>query len=316
MEKEKSKLREKWYEVTKETFALNENDTKCPTCLRELEDEDREKKIADLRNTFETEKTKKLEEITEKGKKIGKNQEDYEEKWLKESKDKVETYEKQIIDIKDKQEKLETEEKNVTETKAIDSIEYQNLLKEVKELESQVKDITEDAVDEELKERKKELREKVEQINQMFNKKDTIEKAKKMIEEYEAEQLEVNKKVQECDKINYLCEKFSQVKVDMLEDSINKPFDKIKFKLLVENINGGIKETCEPTLNGVPYSDLNNAHKVIAGLDIIKAFMERYNISAPIFIDNRESINEIIPIDAQVINLVVTTDKELRCEII
>ena len=37
--------------------------------------------------------------------------------------------------------------------------------------------------------------------------------------------------------------------------------------------------------------------------------------SAPIFIDNRESINEIYKIDTQIISLIVTTDSKLRIEV-
>jgi len=78
-------------------------------------------------------------------------------------------------------------------------------------------------------------------------------------------------------------------------------------------INGGIKNTCEAMVEGVPFSDLNNAMKINAGLEIIKALCEFYQVNAPIFIDNRESVTKLIDIDSQIINLVVSEqDKQLR----
>jgi hypothetical protein len=39
-----------------------------------------------------------------------------------------------------------------------------------------------------------------------------------------------------------------------------------------------------------------------------------YGVTAPIFVDNRESVNELIQTEAQVINLIVSKDKTLRIE--
>ena len=70
-------------------------------------------------------------------------------------------------------------------------------------------------------------------------------------------------------------------------------------------------ETCIPLIGGVAYGSANTAAQVNAGLDIINALSRFYGVSAPIFIDNRESVNEIIPTQSQIINLVVTNDKQL-----
>ena len=55
--------------------------------------------------------------------------------------------------------------------------------------------------------------------------------------------------------------------------------------------------------------------KINASLDIINVFSDYYNVKAPVFIDNRESVTDIIHTDMQVINLVVSPeDKKLRIE--
>ena len=76
-------------------------------------------------------------------------------------------------------------------------------------------------------------------------------------------------------------------------------------------IDGNEFETCVPLIDGTPFQVANTAKQVNAGLDIINALCKFNGVCAPIFIDNRESVNNLIPCKSQIINLVVTTDKEL-----
>lgn len=120
---------------------------------------------------------------------------------------------------------------------------------------------------------------------------------------------------EKADKMHRLCEEFITTKASLLENKVNSQFEFVKFKLFETQVNGGIKEICDATVNGVPYSDLNHAMQVNSGLDIIQALHKVYNVKAPVFIDNAESITKIKPIDTQIIRLVVSeADKNLRFE--
>lgn len=120
---------------------------------------------------------------------------------------------------------------------------------------------------------------------------------------------------EKADKMHRLCEEFITTKASLLESKVNSQFEFVKFKLFETQVNGGIKEVCDATVNGVPYSDLNHAMQVNSGLDIIQALHKVYSVKAPVFIDNAESITKIKPIDTQIIRLVVSeTDKTLRFE--
>lgn len=115
------------------------------------------------------------------------------------------------------------------------------------------------------------------------------------------------------EKEQFVIENFIKAKVDALENVVNSKFKFVKFKMFDEQINGGLRETCEVMVNGVPYSDANTASKINAGLDIINVLSEHYQISAPIFIDNRESVTELIQCESQIINLIVSAlDSQLR----
>ncbi len=138
------------------------------------------------------------------------------------------------------------------------------------------------------------------------------------IEQLTAEQQDVSQKIMDCEKMLYLLESFTKDKMERISSEINSHFDGVNFRLFELQINGGLKETCECTVDGVPYASLNSGHRIVAGLNIIKALQTVYGQTAPIFLDNAESINEYnIPDmgDTQMILLKVTDDKALKVEV-
>ena len=116
----------------------------------------------------------------------------------------------------------------------------------------------------------------------------------------------------------YLCELFTKTKVAALEGNINSKFKFARFKMFNQLVNGGIEETAETLCAGIPYgSGLNTGAKINVGLDIIRTLARHYELYLPIFIDNRESITELIDVSPQqTISLIVSErDKKLRVEL-
>lgn len=110
-----------------------------------------------------------------------------------------------------------------------------------------------------------------------------------------------------------LLEEFTRAKCSMLTTRINSKFQVTRWLLYENQINGGMKDCCIATVDGVPYGDLNNAARINCGIDIINALSEYHGISLPLFIDNAESIVETLPTNSQTIRLVVSAeDKFLR----
>ena len=167
-----------------------------------------------------------------------------------------------------------------------------------------------------LKNEKRALQEELEDITKTLGKKDTNAELKKRMEELNQEEKDLQIKIAELEGQQYLGEEFIRTKVELLEDSINKKFKgAVTFKLFNQQVNGGLAETCEALINGVPFSNANTASQINAGLSIINTLCEHYNISAPVFIDNAEAINEINKTDSQLIKLVVSLDKKLKVEV-
>lgn len=174
----------------------------------------------------------------------------------------------------------------------------------------------EDAAVETLKSEKEELQARLDEVNSTIAKASMNVEIDERIWQLQEEQKEIGQKVADQEQMLYLLEEFIRFKLDKVSESINSHFKTVNFKLFEMQLNGGMKDCCECTVNGVPYSTLNSGHRIVAGLDIIRSLSELYGVSVPIFVDNAESLNEFnVPdMDAQLILLSVSEDKQLKVE--
>lgn len=174
----------------------------------------------------------------------------------------------------------------------------------------------EDAAVEALKHEKEELQARLDEVNSTIAKASMNVDIDERIGKLQDEQKEIGQKVADQEQILYLLEEFIRFKLDKVSETINSHFKTVNFKLFEMQLNGGMKDCCECTVNGVPYSTLNSGHRIVAGLDIIRSLSELYGVSVPIFVDNAESLNEFnVPdMDTQLILLSVSEDKQLKVE--
>lgn len=174
----------------------------------------------------------------------------------------------------------------------------------------------EDAAVESLKSEKEELQTRLDEVNSTIAKASMNVEIDERIGQLQEEQKEIGQKVADQEQILYLLEEFIRFKLDKVSKTINSHFKTVNFKLFEMQLNGGMKDCCECTVNGVPYSTLNSGHRIVAGLDIIRSLSELYGVSVPIFVDNAESLNDFnVPdMDTQLILLSVSADKQLKVE--
>jgi len=112
----------------------------------------------------------------------------------------------------------------------------------------------------------------------------------------------------------YQLEQFASHKCRMLEESVNALFPTVRWKLFDVQINGGIADTCECMVGGVPFPDANNAARINAGIEIASVLAEHYLVSLPCWVDNAEAVNELRGTGGQMIALVVSDDPGLVVE--
>ena len=189
---------------------------------------------------------------------------------------------------------------------------HDEVLAEIEKLESDGAD----QIANDLKAEKSDLQSQLDEVNKIIAKASMNVEIDERIAQLQAEQKEIGQKVADQEQMLYLLEEFIRFKLNKVSESINSHFKTVNFKLFEMQLNGGMKDCCECTVNGVPYSTLNSGHRIVAGLDIIRSLSELYGVSVPIFVDNAESLNEFnVPVmDAQLILLSVSEDKQLKVE--
>ncbi|MFA6691873.1 MAG: AAA family ATPase, partial [Saccharofermentanales bacterium] len=319
LEAKMENLRNKWREVNAEQFEFNQ-DTNCPTCGQPLPVEQieiaREKALADFNRT----KAEKLESINAEGKRLAGVKQTMEQN-LAAASEALEKAKVNLADLEQKEAALKAEIEAIMQGAVpVESTpEYYELNAKYRYLQEEIRKLETDnslAVAKIQKE-----------IDTLFNAIRALEQAQaridtringlKRIEELKAEERNLAAEFEELERQLYLTEEFIRTKVRLLEERINSKFQMARFKLFEVQVNGALAETAETMYNGVPYSNLNNGARINVGLDIIRTLAKHYNFYPPIFIDNRESITELIDVSPQqTISLIVSEkDQKLRVEL-
>lgn len=318
-------------------WVFDENSTVCSLCGQKLPED----KIEQLKTDFEMKKAKakaeletkhmlalnefkssnaaKLQEIVNSG---------YEKKNLIEKlTSENESLKKKMGELKQKENaalaKKNEAEKMLSEIPAeadySQNEEYAKLKARHNEVLAEIEKLESDGADQivnDLKAEKSDLQSQLDEVNKIIAKASMNVEIDERIAQLQAEQKEIGQKVADQEQMLYLLEEFIRFKLNKVSESINSHFKTVNFKLFEMQLNGGMKDCCECTVNGVPYSTLNSGHRIVAGLDIIRSLSELYGVSVPIFVDNAESLNEFnVPdMDAQLILLTVSEDKQLKVE--
>ncbi|MBQ8426143.1 MAG: AAA family ATPase [Clostridia bacterium] len=159
--------------------------------------------------------------------------------------------------------------------------------------------------------KKNDLNTQINSINAKLNLRVVIENNEKKVAEIKARERELAQQLADLEKEEFTADALNKARMDEVERRVNGLFQNVRFRMYERQLNGGEVPTCVASVNGVKYSDLNTAGKINAGLDIINTLGLYHGISAPVFIDNSESVNNLFPITSQLIKLRVSTDKEL-----
>lgn len=311
MESKRTKLGDE-YKAAK-AMTMEESETVCKFCGQELPAD----RIEQISAEFEDKKKSIVNQILADGRDV-KNQIDTTNDKITKLNEDIEALKQQWDSITAEKNKAMVSLNAIPATADIsDNQEYQALQVQLSNLQSRLGNMdTGEGYKQQLSIREKGIREELDAVNMQFAAIDANNRVQERISELKDEQKVIGQKVADQEQKIYLLEQFSRAKMDMLANGINSQFQMVNFKLFEMQINGGIKDTCEMTVGGVPYSSLNSAAKMQAGLDVIQSLSRLYGVSVPVWLDNRESVSEIPEVDCQVINLFVSpADKTLRIEV-
>ena len=309
-------LRDEFKAVATEIYTEPTQDSLvCPTCGEPLRGENLKKQLETLRGNFEQHKAKRQKDIQARGIPM---RQDLDAAKANETRltGQISTLEDSALELKGKIEyakahipaALNAEEIIGKDAKCV------TLANEIQELNNQLYAEVKPADTRELQEAKSMLSESIAELNRRLGKRAAVERAKNELAELEEKRIANNQAITDLERWEDTYTRFLKAKDEMLYERINGLFSYVSFSFIKEQKNGGEKITCVCTVDGTPYPDVNAAGKLNAGLDIINALCKAKGYSAPIFIDNRESVNEAIPTISQVINLRVSYDKTLTIQ--
>lgn len=303
-------LRNTWHEEKLRTLEFNENEFVCPTCKREFEADDIEAKKESLIEQFNISKSRKLSDINSLGVAKKDEFEDIEkqisnlETEVEETKVKASGLEKEVKDIKVKLDNFKPS--------IVLGEEYKKVSCEIADLEVEINDNTSTKeLISSLRREKSDLVDAIDNIKAKLTYREKNKATLERIEELKDEERKLAETLAKVEKEEFQCETFIKAKVKLMEDSINEKFKYVSFKLFNTLVNGAVEECCVATVNGVPFDSVNNAGKINAGIDIINTLCNHYGVNATVFIDNAESVNELLECESQVVRLIVSKDKTL-----
>ena len=314
---EMDKLRAEWKQVDAETFE-HKQDSTCPTCGQALPEEQLQAAYEKALDAFNLDKAQRLEAITAQGKQKKAEAEKLESE-LAELQERIAKSKAVLADLLAEEQKLQEEVDSKPPAPITENSEWVELADRKVALEKEIAALKQDSREaiEAIQTEINKLQEYIRVLEEAKAKVKVHEQAKARIEELKAEERRLSREYEDLERQQYLCEEFTRTKVKLIDEKINSRFRLARFKLFEEQINGGIADTCVTLCDGVPWDGgLNNGAQINVGIDIINTLAEHYGFVAPIFIDNAESVTEIIPTRAQVIRLVVSEkDKQLRVEV-
>lgn len=302
--------------ILAEQLQFSQTDFVCPTCGRPLEVVDIEKRQQEMTERFNAQKAQKIAANKEKGSKVSKSVIAQKEAEIRAMNDELAKLQSLFNDLQTKLNGLPEPVMPDAQPSIKANARWQELKKQEDELAAIMEQpITAPAGDEdreELLEAKKMLQDALSTLQDALAGEKVKANSEKRVAELETALRTLSEELAELEGIEFTIAAFTKAKIEAVESKINSLFSMVRFKMYEQQINGGEVEKCEATIDGVPYSSANNASRINAGLDIINAICKFEGITAPIFVDNAESINTLIPSKSQIIRLVVTEDATLQ----
>lgn len=304
LEKEFNNLMQMWKDANEKEFNFAQTDV-CPVCGRPYTDEMKEQEYENAVNEFNIHKSKRLTEIQ--------NEATEKRSQLTVLKGLINTYE-QVTSVSDNQNlKIKQEA-------------YDNLVKQRSEIQSQTWEQSNEKVDadallqdvistkpfivanptlEENKLKKKELTKKRDELIKRLSARDINERIEQEKEKLDKRSRELAQIVADCNEVIRQTKEYKKAKITVVESKVNSFFSLIRWKFYEQNItNDDEKEICMAIdNNGVDYNNTNDGTVINMGIDIINGISKAKDIYVPLFVDRKESVENVLPSTQQAIYL-------------
>ena len=304
IEKELEELRNNWRTVSCKNYESEEY-LKCPlyghlcqdgqACSKYDQDQ------TGAYDRWQQQKDQELDSINQRGQSLKKRVEENiaEIKKLEEELVVITSeYDKQKLDFNDRLNELERAlfnnppiplNDNQPRVKGKDIPEYMEIEKEIVDLQSKYDGMAEPKeVNEELNKILLAYTVKNEELKELLTKEERVNEANKRIEELMTEQRDLGNQKTILELKRETARAFEVAKMTLITDKVNSMFKLVKWQMWARQVNGEEVPACICTYKGVPWSDVNEAQRLDAGIDVAYTLSEACKVSAPMFIDGAE----------------------------
>ena len=313
-------------ELSKSRWSWNAEDGICPHCGQPLPAEDVERIKKESKDRFNERKSNASKKIQEEFNGIQQEYTDAKNILEKLYNDRMVTTNqlvkanKTLKEAEFKKLEVDAEKPKTYEQILAEKEEYQQVVKEIADLQAELDEPS--ASSDENAKMLAELEKEREPIGIRYNEvlellvtKETYDRISELIEKAKQDKESYQNQLDELDEQLDLANEYNKKSCQLLEENVNGHFSYVKWAMFTQDLDGNMKPYCECYHDGVPYSRLNGAAKVNAGIDIANTFSRFYQVSAPMVLDECESVNDpIYSGDQQQIRLKVTTDDKLKFE--
>ena len=313
-------------ELSKSRWSWNAEDGICPHCGQPLPAEDVERIKKESKDRFNERKSNASKKIQEEFNGIQKEYTDAKNILEKLDNDRMVTTNqlvkanKTLKEAEFKKLEVDAEKPKTYEQILAEKEEYKQVVKEIADLQAELDEPS--ASSDENAKMLAELEKEREPIGIRYNEvlellvtKETYDRISELIEKAKQDKESYQNQLDELDEQLDLANEYNKKSCQLLEENVNGHFSYVKWSMFTQDLDGNMKPYCECYHDGVPYSRLNGAAKVNAGIDIANTFSRFYQVSAPMVLDECESVNDpIYSGDQQQIRLKVTTDDKLKFE--
>ncbi len=316
-------LRDQWKAKNAETYIVPEMQTVCPTCGQEIPAERIAEALTKAMQAWNADKVKALQAIQHEAEECKQCLNDYETANAKASeRDRVDIERAQAIadEVKEIQQALDN---LCTPTTILNQdAEYQTLLTKKQDIESQLAqatqatETTQDTTTTQITEITQAIA-SLQRLREDLLRRLAARDTNRRIDEERARLLEQHRTladtIAQAEGVEQQILAYRKAKIMAVENGVSSLFTMVRWKMYEPNVtNDGEKEICQAIINGIPYDQQNRATQVNAAIDIVNGFARAYEVSLPLFIDNAESVTDIIPTNGQFITMTVVKNKQLE----
>lgn len=292
-------------EVSSSKWSWNDDDSFCPHCGQILP-QDKLQEIKKASNEkFNQDKADRLRELTElatsikkeisESNTILKDNEDKEAEAL----GKLKTARENLSSAERELEKVKLENPKTYEVILSEKEEYAKVKEEIGQLQAELEKPT--ATNEEAQKLLSELSpvrdslmKEIDELEKRYAQKESVDKIKSRIGEVNEDKKKFQSQIDELDRQIDIASDYIKRSFEILSERVNDKFSFVKWIMFQTTNDGEKKPYCECSHNGIPYSALNDASKINAGIDIAHTISTFYEVSVPMLIDGCESVQKPI----------------------